>query len=200
MRHYILKFRVKAVKLLHIVPTALRILRRVCAVRRRERVAQLPTDACGVARRRPDVLIELPVLRVLVIMVVAVPFGLHSLDRLLVQQLNAVHERHDAQIGIIDTVEHRLHPRIRLTADVDEHVSIADGDDVLRRGLIGVHLAAGVQQHRDRHIVPADLPRKVIGRKDRRDDMELAVVCIRVFLHRTAGQRRHRQHSREQRT
>ena len=133
-------------------------------------------------------------------MVVAVPFGLHSLDGLLVQQLNAVHERHDTQVRVIDAVEHGLHPRVRLATDVDEHVGIADGDDVLRRRLIGVHLAAGAQQHRDRHIVPADLPRKVIGRKDRRDDMELAIVCIRVFLHRTAGQRRHRQHSREQHT
>ena len=199
--HHIPKFRIKAIKLLHIVPTALRILRRVRAVRRRERVAQLSADARGVARGRPDVLVGFPVLRILpIIMVVPVPFGLHPLDRLLVQQLNAVHERHDAQVGVIDAVEHGLHPRIRLAADVDEHVGIADGDDVLRRGLIGVHLAAGVQQHRDRHIVPADLPRKVIGRKDRRDDMELSVVCIRVFLHRAAGQCRHHQRSREQHT
>ena len=198
--HYVLKFRVKAVKLLHIVPTALRILRRVRAVRRRERVGEFLTDARGVARGRPDVLIKLLVALVLVIMVVAVPFGLHSLDRLLVQQLDAVHERHDTQIGVIHSLEHRLYPRIRLAADVDEHIGIADGDDVLRRRLIGVHLAAGAQQHRDRHIVPADLPREVIRRKDRRDDMELAIVCIRVFLHRAAGQRRHGQHRRQQHT
>ena len=63
---------------------------------------------------------------VLLIMVVAVPFGLHSLDRFLVQQFNAVHERHDTQIGVIHSLEHRLHPRIRLAADVDEHIGIAE--------------------------------------------------------------------------
>ena len=127
-------------------------------------------------------------------------FRLHALDGLLVEQLHAVHERHDAQVRVIDAVEHGLHPRVRLAADVDEHVGIADGDDVLRRRLIGVHLAAGAQQHRDRHIVPADLTRKIIGREDRRDDVELTVIRVRVLLHGAARKRRHGQHCRQQHT
>lgn len=49
-------------------------------------------------------LVELPVLRLLpIVMVMPMPFGLHSLDGLLMQQLDAIHERHNAQIGVIDT-------------------------------------------------------------------------------------------------
>ena len=133
-------------------------------------------------------------------MVMVMLFRLHALDSLLVEQLHAVHERHNAQVRVIHTLEHGLDPCIRLAADVDEHVGIADGDDVLRRRLIGMHLAAGAQQHRDRHIVPADLACEVIGREDRRDDVELAVVRVRILLHGAARKRRHGQHCRQQHT
>ena len=195
MRHYILKFRIQLVQLLHIVPTPLRIRRRVRAVGRSKRIRELLADARRVARGRPDVLVRLRVgIRVVMLS------RLHALDGLLVEQLHAVHERHDAQVRVVYTLKHGLDPRVRLAADVDEHVGIADGNDVFRRRLIGVHLAAGAQQHRDRHIVSADLAREIVGREDRRDDVELAVVRVRILLHGAARKRRHGQHHCQQHT
>ena len=167
------------------------------AVCRSERIGKLLADARRVARGRPDVLVRL---RVIGRMVMVMLFRLHALNGLLVEQLHAVHKCHNAQVRVIDAVKHGLDPRVRLAADVDEHIGIADGNNVLRRGLIGVHLAAGAQQHRDRHIVPADLTRKIIGCEDRRDDVELAVVRGRVSLHGAARKRRHSQHHCQQHT
>ena len=84
------------------------------------------------------------VLRLFPVVVVMVFLALHALDGLLLQRLHAVHERDDAQIGVVHACEHVAHPYIGLAADVDEHVRVADGDDVLGRRLVGVHLAAGL--------------------------------------------------------
>ena len=104
-----------------------------------ERGGYLLADERGVARACPDVLVVLGLVAV-VVALMGVP-GLHALHRLLLEQLDAVHERHGAH-ALADALQHVRHPGVALAADVDENVRVLYLEYVLRRRLIGVRLAA----------------------------------------------------------
>ena len=74
----------------------------------------------------------LVVVRILVLMIVCVAVGLHSLDRFLGNGVDAVHQRDDFFVRGIDGIENRFHPGIGIAADVDEEIAFGNCDHIAR--------------------------------------------------------------------
>ena len=119
----------------------------------------------GVARACPHVLVVLGLVAVLLVLVL---LGLHALHSLLLQQLDAVHERHGAH-ALADALQHVRDPGVALAADVDEDVRVLYLQYVLRRRLVGVRLAARREQHAHAAVVAHQLAREVVWGKRGRD-------------------------------
>lgn len=72
------------------------------------------------------------VVRILVLMIVCVAVGLHSLDRFLGNGVDAVHQRDDFFVRGIDGIENRFHPGIGIAADVGEEIAFGNCDHIAR--------------------------------------------------------------------
>ena len=72
------------------------------------------------------------VIRILVLMVVCMAVGLHSLDRFLGNGVDAVHQRHHLFVRGIDRIENRFNPGIGIAADIDEEITFGNCNHIAR--------------------------------------------------------------------
>ena len=72
------------------------------------------------------------VVRILVLMIVCVAVGLHSLDGFLGNGVNAVHQRHYLFVRGIDRIKDCLDPGIGIAADVDEEITFGNRNHIAR--------------------------------------------------------------------
>lgn len=160
----------------------------------------------GRHRRCPDVLVVLgffifriiaPAVFAVAVVVIAVLVGvcvlsLHALGKFFLMQFRRPHHRQDIRDIFPCGVQNVLHPLLALAAVVDEHVRLADADDIQRRGLKAVCLPPCGHHQRHVHVVPADLPHEVVVGEQRAYHPELSVV-LQGLPAAAAQPRRHRQ-------
>ena len=176
-----------------------------------QRIADGPAQGHGVHRRCPDVLVvlyfllvaivQMPVMRLMVIVLAmfvmcVVMAALHPLGVLLPVCLHAVHHSQPVGDSLACRVQNVLHPQLAFPAVVDEHLRLADGDHVQRRGLKAVCLPPGGHQQLYVHRVPADLPHKVVVGEQRAHHVQFP--ALRTVLPPAARQRQ-RQYRRQHR-
>ena len=126
-------------------------------------------DRGGVVRGGPHMLVVFVLVFFLVMVVL--PGVLHSLGDFLVKKRNRV--RHAEGLHLRRGFQHALDPLVGLAAVVDEKVAAAYLYDVLCGGVVAVALLTGLEQHFYVRRISENLPRKVIRRKYRRDDLQL---------------------------
>ena len=76
------------------------------------------------------VVVFILVVRILVLMVVRVAVGLHSLDGFLGNGINAVHQCDDFLVRGINGIENGFYPGIGIAADVDEEIAFGNRDHI----------------------------------------------------------------------
>ena len=128
---------------------------------------------------------------VLVFLMVMVMMRLHALDGFLALRAVAddVHQADRDHVFIDGRLAGVLHPRVGLAAHINQHVAGGKLHDVLRRGLVAVHVHAVPQEQRQLAVLrlsPYDLLRPIIERINRRNDFQLLrlvrlVLCLRRF-------------------
>ena len=112
---------------------------------------------------------------------VAVPgFFLHSLHLFFFNSIHTVQQLQCNHILIRHGFQDLFHPRIVLSAHIDEHVAVLYGDDILRRGFVGMSLFSGLQEHRQIHIISCDLTNKIILWENRCHHADPSVIR-RIF-------------------
>ena len=142
------------------------------------------------------VVVIMVVVIVVVVIVVVVVTALHPLGVLLPVCLHAVHHSQPVGDSLACRVQNVLHPQLAFPAVVDEHLRLADGDHVQRRGLKAVCLPPGGHQQLYVHRVPADLPHKVVVGEQRAHHVQFP--ALRTVLPPAARQRQ-RQYRRQHR-
>ena len=110
-------------------------------------------------------------LNVFFLVMVVLPGVLHSLGDFLVKKRNRV--RHAEGLHLRRGFQHALDPLVGLAAVVDEKVAAAYLYDVLCGGIVAVALLTGLEQHLNVRCISENLPRKVIRRKYRHDDLQI---------------------------
>ena len=175
----------------------------VCGIGLADRVADGTAEDDGVFRRRPDVLVVLDLVAVvlvffmivvMVIMVIVAAMlmvvvmavrALHALDIFLVERVDVVHHAGDDGDIFACSVEHTVDPVFPLAAVVEKDIGFGDRDRVERRGLEAVRLASGGEEQRHVRAILRDGAGKVVIGKERRDDLKLSAV--RLLRRRSAG-------------
>ena len=133
---------------------------------------------------------------VIAVLVGVCALSLHALGKFFLMQFRRPHHRQDIRDIFPCGVQNVLHPLLALTAVVDEHVCLADTDDIQRRGLKAVCLPPGGHQQLYVHRVPADLPHKVVVGEQRAHHVQFP--ALRTVLPPAARQRQ-RQYRRQHR-
>ena len=116
-------------------------------------------------------------LAVIVFVVVAIFVALHALHCLLFQQRDAVHHP-QALAPQVHRLQDRLHPGVRLPAQVEEQIAVLHCQDVRRRWLIGVALGSRRQQQLHLRQVSARRPGKIISRKHGGHHRQLVRITV----------------------
>ena len=124
----------------------------------------------------------------LVLPVVMPGFGNSLVGFLL--RLHTVHQRHYLHIGCINRSQHITHPFVRFAADIKKHITILYRQDILRRRLIAMHFGARLQQHRYACLLAAQLPGKIVQRKNGGNHPQRSVGLLHLPRSAAANQRR----------
>ena len=119
---------------------------------------------------------------VVMLMIVLVLGGIDALAA-FGNSLDTFHHAQDIHI----LAHERLDPGLRFAAVADKQVAFLYRDDLLRRGLIRMHLRAGLYQQLYLRPVPRDLARKIVGREVRAHYLQLRAVLLLRFPRRAAG-------------
>ena len=139
------------------------------------------------------------VIRILVLMVVCVAVGLHSLDGFLGNGVNAVHQRHYLFVRGIDRIKDCLDPGIGIAADVDEEITFGNRNHIARCRFKRVTFRTRGKQHVEIEVIAADGTQKIVLRKNGRHGGELFVLCgIRRLLCGTCAARQKKERRKEE--
>ena len=198
---------VQLLQLFHLRRRVGPIGRRVGRVRLGHPLPHGAGDGGSVHRRGPHVLVvfqhlALPVgavsVMIVVIVMAVVPVG-HALQRVLLLQLHAVRHFHGVHAAV-HGLQQRVHPRVGLTAHVDEQRAGPHVQDVPGRRLVAVALRPRRQQQLHPGQIPADGAGQIVGREHRGRHQRAAVVRLRRGGRRGAarGQQRRGRQRRQQ--
>ena len=135
------------------------------------------------------VVLVMVIVLVAVLVVVMVMMRLHALHGFLALRAVAehVHQTDGDHILIDGRFAGILHPGVGFAAHINQHVAGGELHDVLRRGLITVHIHAVPQEQRQfgiLHLAAQNFLRPIVKWVNRRDDLQflglvLFLRCVR---------------------
>ena len=89
-------------------------------------------------------------------------FGLHAFRMFFFRQLHGIHHPKYAPGLLAGRIQYLPYPFIRVTARINEKVTVSHRFQVLRRGRKAMDIRTGFHQHGDFAMILYDMPCKII--------------------------------------